>query len=326
MKMLVIGCGSIGERHIKNIYSFGNQTIIAYDPNRTKLENLKKSFSSLIISSELKNIWKLNPEIAFICTPTSLHLPQALIAAKHKCHLFIEKPLADSERNIRKLHQIVRMKKIITFVACNWRFYWAISEIRSLLHKKVIGQIFSARISAGSYLPQWHPNEDYRKLYAAQKKFGGGAILDFIHELDYACWLFGEIDKLTGMYGKLSNLQIDTEDCAELLMTIKGGPLVSIHVDYLQRVYERSCTIIGSQGTIVWNFSSHKIKIYSSKTKNWTELSEPKNYDLNQMYKHQLEYFFACIRKNKNTDNDVFHAAKILKYALMFKRKGIHVL
>src|SRR3989344_509780 len=325
MNILVIGCGSIGERHIKNIYTFGKQKVIACDPNLTRLQKLKRIYPELEIYSDLDHVWKLYPEVAFICTPTSSHLPLALKAAQHNCHLFIEKPLTHATINILKLQRLVNQNKLTTMVGCNWRFYWAVSEIKSILQKNTIGKVLSARISAGSYLPEWHPCEDYRTLYAAQNKLGGGVILDFIHELDYACWLFGEINTLTGMYGKLSNLQIDTEDCAELLMTFKQGPLVSIHVDYLQRVYERSCVIIGSEGTIVWNFSSHKIKIYSVKNKNCKEIEEPENYDLNHMYKLELKYFFECIQIHKNTDNDVFQAAKTLKFALAYKRKGIRV-
>jgi len=325
MKILVIGCGSIGERHIRNIYSLGNHTIIAVDPNQIKLNKLKNEFPAVVTNSELKKVWTLTPDVAFICTPTSIHLSTALIAAKHHCHLFIEKPLSHSTTDISKLLHLVTKNKLITMVACNWRFYWAIAEIKSLLKKRIIGTALSTRISAGSYLPEWHPQEDYRTLYAAQSKLGGGAILDFIHEFDYAHWLFGDIDKMTGMYGKLGNLEIDTEDFAEMLMTTKTGSFISIHVDYLQKVYERSCTIIGTEGTAIWNFSSSKIKIYLAKTKVWKEISEPKNYDLNQMYQDELEYFFACVVKNKKSDNDVFHAVKILKYLLKFKRDAVHV-
>ncbi len=325
MKILVIGCGSIGARHIENILNLKNYQIIAFDIDHKRLEIIKSKHPNIVAINKLGHAWKLRPEIVFITAPTYLHIPFALDAAKYKCHLFIEKPLSHSLQNITRLEQLIKQNKLITLVGCNMRFYWAIAKIKDLLSEHIIGKVFSVQISAGSYLPDWHPHEDYRKLYAAKEKLGGGAIFDFIHELDYASWFFGEIETITGMYGKVSNLEIETEDLAEIICKFRAGPLVSIHMDYFERAYSRSCRIIGELGTIFWEFTAHTIKVFSVQTQKWKTIREFKNYDMNKMYIEELRYFFNCVRKDKSTFNEVFNGAKTLKQALVFKQKGTRV-
>jgi predicted dehydrogenase len=76
------------------------------------------------------------------------------------------------------------------------RFHPGIARLKELLNKDVIGKAVSARLQVGHYLPDWHPEEDYRQSYSAIKSMGGGVILDSIHELDYIRWLIGEINEV----------------------------------------------------------------------------------------------------------------------------------
>ena len=87
-----------------------------------------------------------------------------------------------------------------------------------LTDERAIGRVVAARIAVGEYLPGWHPYEDYRTSYAARRDLGGGVILTLIHELDYAYWLFGAPRRLFAVGGHLSDLELDVEDTASILM------------------------------------------------------------------------------------------------------------
>ena len=324
-KVLVIGCGSIGQRHIKNLLKVNAGKILAFDPDKRRSRQVKRISSKIIVSSVLNPLWKENPDIVFVTTPTSLHLKYALLAAKRGCHLFIEKPLSSNLKGINRLLYIVRKKKLITLIGCNMRFYWAIAKIKQLLMNNSIGRVISARIEAGQYLPDWHPKEDYRKMYSAKKKLGGGIILDGIHEIDYCLWFFGAIEKVISMHGKLSSLKIETEDIAEIVLKFKKGPLVSIHIDYIQHPYGRNCKLIGEKGTIVWDINQHQVKTYLRKNKKWKIFYKPKKYNFNQAYVDEIKYFLNCIKRRKITFNDVFSGAKTLAVALKVKNNGIDV-
>ena len=210
-------------------------------------------------------------------------------------------------------------------VACNMRFFWAINKIKDLLKNNVIGRVIFARIETGQYLPDWHPWEDYRQMYSAKRNLGGGVVLDAIHEIDYAVWFFGSVEKNIAMYGKLSNLDIETEDTAEIMLKFKNGPMVNIHMDYVQRSPSRSCKIIGEKGTISWDINDNSIKLCLAKSKRGKIFNGPKNYNINQMYLDEIKHFLICVKNNRETIQDVTQGLGILRVALQAKLTGIRV-
>jgi len=327
MKILVVGCGSIGKRHIRNIVSERAAEVLAFDLDLTRLKEAKGIHKSIRASAKISEFWNEEPEVAFICLPTALHLEYGLRAADKGCHLFIEKPLSSDMRGVEALIKTVERKRLITMVGCNMRFYWAIKKIKELLDRGVVGRVVSARIEAGQHLPDWHPQEDYRKMYSARRDLGGGIILDAIHEIDYAMWFFGDVTDLLGMSGRLSSLEIETEDIAEISAKFKKGPIVSMHMDYVQRSYSRSCKIIGEEGTIQWSYGEHCVRLYSAKTRRWRVFTEPEGYESNQMFIDELRYFMRCLKEGLKTCNDIRYASEVLKVALAAKEGGrsVHV-
>lgn len=323
MKVLVIGCGSIGRRHIRNLLGIKAGSIFAFDTNENKISTLTNDVPSIIVSTDLSALWKEKPEVVFVTNPTAFHINYSLQAARKNCDIFIEKPLSHNRKNIGKLIEIVTAKNIITMVGCNMRFHWAIKEIKKLIDKKAVGKIISARIETGQYLPDWHPWEDYRQMYSSKKNLGGGIILDAIHEIDYAMWMFGDVEKTTSIFGKLSSLEIDTEDIAEIILKFKNGPIVNIHMDYIQRQYSRSFKIIGDEGTIFWDINNQSVNLYDANVGKWNYIRQPDEYDTNQMYVEEIEHFIDCVRKRKKTINDIRDSLNVLDVAFMSKRSHL---
>src|SRR3989338_7486882 len=93
-KILVIGCGSIGQRHIRNLRILKAGDIFAFDVDEEKLETVKSIHAGIEVSTNLDELWDKKPEVVFITTPSALHIDYAIEAAKRGCHLFIEKPLS----------------------------------------------------------------------------------------------------------------------------------------------------------------------------------------------------------------------------------------
>ena len=85
-----------------------------------------------------------------------------------------------------------------------------------------LGRLLAARVHFGEYLPAWHPWEDYRQGYAARADLGGGVLLTQCHSLDYLPWLVGEVESVWGFVGKLSDLEVDVDDTAEIGLRFDG--------------------------------------------------------------------------------------------------------
>ena len=321
MKFLVSGCGSIGKRHIRNLKALKAGQIIAHDVKIEQCREMEREYG-IKTYSELEAALAQKPDVALICTPTSLHVPNALSAARSGCHLFIEKPLSHSMDGVNELIEIVTQQKLTTLVGCNIRFHPGIALIKELLDKKSIGRVICARVQAGQYLPDWHPWEDYRQGYSARKQLGGGVILDSIHEIDYLTWFLGEVSRAFCFSGKLSSLDIDTEDTAEILLNFKSGAIAEVHLDYVQRSYARSCQIIGEEGTILWDMNEGQVRLYSAGSKVWQVFSQKPDYEINQMYIEEMRHFMLCLEGKAKPTQDIRSAGRVLEITLAAKESA----
>ncbi len=315
LKALVVGYGSVGRRHAENLRALGVREIFFLRHKST--EDLPprhlRSWSEAL---------KTKPDFAIIANPTSLHIPAALRLAAAGIHLFMEKPLSHNLVGVTRLLNLVNKKHLITMVGYNFRFHPQLLKIKKLLQEGAIGKVVGARAEAGQYLPDWHPGEDYRQGYAACAVLGGGVILTLIHEIDYLIWLIGAPQAIFCLADKISNLKIDVEDVAEILIKFSKGTTGEVHLDYLQRIPRRTLEIIGEQGTILWNYFDGELKVFTVKNKKWKTYSLPRDFERNQMFMDEMKHFISCLRQRKGTIIPIAVGLLSLKMALAAKKSA----
>jgi len=296
MKILVVGCGSIGERHLSNLLSLGHHDVAVCDANETRLKDIQTRYT-IPAYLHLTEALETNPNLSLICTPNHLHLPIAMQVAKTGSHLFIEKPLASRLDGIAELVELVEQQQLVCMVGCNMRFHAAIARMHELISNSAIGRILSIRAHYGHYLPNWRPNQDYRSAYSSQAAQGGGIILDAIHEIDYARWFGGEVFELFCYAQKISDLEIEVEDTADILIQFVNGGQAAIHIDYLDQVKRRSCEIVGTKGTLVWRSVRKQpeeaiLEYHQNNQEQWIEYFE---VDPNEAYLAELQHLLTCV-------------------------------
>ena len=318
---LVVGCGSIGRRHARNLLSLGAREIAVFDASPERRNQLACELGVDAVEN-LEQGWERKPDVVIIALPTSLHVSLALEAARRGCHLFVEKPLSDRLDNVEDLLEMVRQQELVTLVGCNMRFHPGLVAVKKLLEEEAVGRVIAARVEVGHYLPDWHPREDYRQGYSARKELGGGVILDAIHEIDYIRWLLGEVAVVTCLAGKCSRLEIDTEDVAAMLLRFENGAVGEIHLDYVQRAYSRTCQIIGEEGTIHWDYTAGTVRWYLARDKIWHSLTNPPGWEPNEMYVDEMKHFLKCLAGSEPPALNVFEAARVLKVALAAKHSA----
>ncbi|MFH1890132.1 MAG: Gfo/Idh/MocA family oxidoreductase [Candidatus Kuenenbacteria bacterium] len=313
IKILIIGFGSIGQRHYHNLKKLGYKNLWLYDLNK----KIVKSYPNIVDKLTVNKLKEF--DMIFICSPNNLHIKHALLAAKAGCHLFIEKPLSHNLKDIDQLEKIIKSKKLINMVACNMRFHPCLQFIKKYLDKKKLGKIYSIHHEFGYYLPYWRLGTDYTKNYAAQRAMGGGIILDDIHEFDLLFWLnhFEKIIESKFIYGKLSNLKTDTEDSCIAAFKFKNKVLGSVKCDYLQKKESRACKIIGENGNIMIDLLKNTVILENENTCKKLFSLKRKNDDAD--YIHQLKYFMNCLQRKQKTFNDTNIANQVLKYCVQKK-------
>jgi predicted dehydrogenase len=318
---LVLGCGSIGKRHIGNLLACEAGEVLALDVRADRRKEIQSQFGIDTLEN-LDKAWECGPQVVLITVPTSLHVSLALKAAERGCQLFIEKPLANHLEGVEQLLSAVRKRDLITLVGCNLRFHPGLMQVKRLLEQRSIGRVVAARVEVGQYLPDWHPQEDYRHGYSARRALGGGVILDAIHELDYIRWMLGEIVTVACFSGKLSCLEIDTEDTAAILLRFADGAIGEVHLDYVQRAYSRSCHIIGDEGTIRWDYAAGRVSYYSAAARQWQAFTNPETWQANDMYRDEMRHFLRCLAREEQPALDVFEGARVLQVALAAKESA----
>ena len=313
MKVIIVGFGSIGQRHCKNLLEESNAEILLSTKHNLKNFKNNKRIQNL---PSLEKCLKNQPDIGLVCNTSSLHVETAIKLAKNNCHLLIEKPLSNSLKNITPLLSLIEKNKIITLMGFNLRFHPCLIKIKQLLSKNKIGRVIYVNAENGSYLPDWHPEEDYRKSYSSSNTLGGGAVLTCLHEIDYLYWLFGNVKEVSAITGKFSDLDIDSEDLSSISLRFKNNIIAEVHLDLFQRPAQRSCKIVGTNGTLFCDFNRNIVSLYELNKKKWKEIMNLKNYNINDMYVEEMKQLLKCVRTQKKSINDIDQGHETLKIGL----------
>tara|TARA_B100000989_G_scaffold299039_1_gene292367 strand:- start:18052 stop:19044 length:993 start_codon:yes stop_codon:yes gene_type:complete len=300
MKFLCIGSGSIGKRHMRNLISIGIKPddISALDPR----EDRRQEITNLGIKNIYQNLDEAllkKYDAAIICSPTNLHISQGIQIAKRGIHILMEKPLADDLEGIDELKSEIKKNNVNLLMAYIFRFSPLTEKVRDILNTGGIGKVLRVRGEFSEYLPDWHPYEDYRSFYMAEKKQGGGSILDQSHIMDLIHYLFGGFDTVFALNGNLSNLEVNSDDYSELIVRLKSGVIASIHTDMFGRDHKKEIEIKGEKGNIYWSSTDNYVSHYDSKTKVKNVYKKfPNDFNLN--YITEIKHFIECCKGNES--------------------------
>lgn len=331
MNILILGLGSIGQRHLRNL-KLVDKKINFFSLRRkfkTPLLNNKNvpQEGDIIRKFKIKNFKNFkeikNIDTAFICTPSSFHISEAIKLIKKNINVFIEKPLGSNLKNLDKLKNIlIKKPNIKAMMGYQHKFNPLILKLKNLIKSKSIGKIYNIFIHHGEHLKDFHPYENYKISYASQKKLGGGVALTQIHELDYLIFLFKsfKIKVLQSFSNKVSKLKINVEDNVMTnlqLLKKKEKIFCFVHLNYYEKPKKRTIALIGEKGKIECNLNKNEILLYkNNKVKKFNF-----KFKKNLLFIKEIKYFLNCIKQNKkiSTDYDVLNGIKSLKLALKIK-------
>lgn len=319
-KILVVGYGSVGRRHVRNLQKLGFDNLVFLRSGQPDVIDQVPPPGEQF--SELSEALAHDVRLAIIATPSAKHLEAALPLAKHGCHLLIEKPVttdSDMER-CEQLMTIARQQDLVTMVGFQFRFHPLLVALREGLTSGRIGAAVEAHAEWGEYLPDWHPWEDYRDGYAAREDLGGGVMLTLIHPIDYLYWLFGETAEVQAEYGKQDQLETKVpDDWAKLKLRFKQGVLATVHLDFIQRPPVHRLSIQGERGHVTLDFNAGEL-IWTDNDQETERLSVDSDYTRNDMFLAEMEHFLECVAARKATDLSLEQGLESLRIVAMARR------
>lgn len=313
-RILIVGYGSIGKRHLRLARDLFPLAIIKVLRHKL-VDDIPKLSNGCYFFVDDAQLFK--PQITIIANPAPFHISIAKIFAEIGSHLLIEKPLSTNLDNLEELNQICVNKNIVLMVGYNLRFFNSLIKFRELLNQKIIGKPLSVRCEIGKYLPSWRPNDDYRLGVSAKKELGGGALLELSHELDYLCWIFGEVEWVKASLLKQSSLEINVEDTAHLILGFlrknnSTNLVASVNLDFIRHDNTRYCKVIGEKGTLFWNAIDGKILHYKKGSSNWDQIFS-NNENIDESYAAEWKDFIGSIDENKKPKVSIKDGIKVLQ-------------
>ncbi|HEY4510717.1 MAG TPA: Gfo/Idh/MocA family oxidoreductase [Candidatus Paceibacterota bacterium] len=313
MKILIIGVGSIGLRHIKNLIKLGYKNIAVADTNKKSLQDVLKLVKVPAYEDVPEALRKERPNVVFICTPTNSHVSLIRIALMNDADVFVEKPLAHNISSLDDLVTLAKKRKKVVMIACNYRFHKGFRRLAEVIRGKAFGKPLYYRLALGYYLPTARKNKNYKKIYAAYKT-GGGVFLDSgSHVVDYLTALFGIMRITSALKDNTKSLGIKSEDIGYFLTKHQNGITGNIALDYVSRRATHRLEVTTTNGLLTLDLKND-ILLYDDGER------QKKIYrgddDINKMFLDELRHFFLCVKKRRRPLQDLSGGGYVVKTIL----------
>ena len=296
--ILIIGAGSIGERHIGILQKLGYKNLHVFRQRNLPMRNIDTTSVQIITDWAL--VESLKPVAAIVCSPTAQHLSQTLACIKLGAHVLVEKPLSHQLDGLDTLRTYLKTQNTYLQVAYMLRYHPLMQRLKELVETQTIGRLLSLQSYWGEYLPDWHPWEDYRDSYAANREMGGGAALTLSHDIDIVTWLSGSqpcVWQILKNYNSL--LEINTEAGADINVGYINGVNAHCHLNFFEQVPRRFYRLVFDGGSAELNYFENELVVF---TKNSKEIFALPNFDRNDMFEAQTRFFMAQCALPNRTD------------------------
>ena len=320
MKLLVVGVGSIGRRHAANLRALDAGPVSVTDSDGGRLAHVARELDVRAVPDLAAGL-EAGPDGVIVCTPTHRHLGVARAAVEAGAHVFVEKPLAPSLDGVDRLAEAAARHGRHVYVGCNMRFHPGIATVRTALAGGAVGR-------ARSYYARFihalsnrrPPGQDYRDTYSARRAEGGGVILDGVHELDYLRWLEGEVAGVDAWAARVSDLEMDVEDTAIVMLQFVCGAIGQVLLDFVSPVKLRGCEVIGDTAVVRWMSEGkvpERVRVTRETPGGKPEiLFEADAYDSNAMYVEEMRHFVNAVDGAATPLADIGDGTRALDLAL----------
>jgi predicted dehydrogenase len=290
MNFLILGFGSVGSRHARNLTALGISCLIV-EPKVNRLEEAKiEGYVSFKDLNEVSN--DFNFDAVLVCSPPVFHIEQTIWALERNKKVFLEKPIGLNLNECTKLLQYDYSK---VFVGYTYQWNPQFLKLKEDISNDLIGKTYYANFAIGMNLEDWHPWENYRDFFMSSNELGGGALLDESHFLELAIDLFGLPEKITSTQSKISSLEIETDDYVFAQFKYEKL-LVDIKLDLFKRPHESFLQVYGNKGSINCDFIRKTNGLTTSISyANTISNSYEFEYEKNDVFTNMMEDFLRFV-------------------------------
>ncbi len=268
-RVLVVGAGSIGERHLRCFLATGRAQLAFCEVNPSVRQAVAERYSIAEAFADYRQALAAQPEVVVIATPAHLHVAMATAAAEAGAHVLIEKPLSTSFAGLAELNAAVERKGLVAGVAYVYRCHPALEAMRAAIAGGRIGTPVEIVANSGQHFPLYRPA--YREIYYKDRATGGGAVQDSLtHVINAGQWLVGPIDRLAADAAHQVLDGVDVEDTVHVLAR-HGNVMGCYSLNQHQAPNETTITVVGTTGTARFEYHLSRWRWMTEPGGEWTD-------------------------------------------------------
>jgi len=272
--VVVIGTGSIGERHLRCLLATGRAAAAFVEPRAEVRGRVARDYGVTGYES-LEAALERRFTAAVVCSPAPLHVPQAHTLVEAGLHVLIEKPVSTSEAGLPELANRVAERRAVFGVAYVMRVYPELREMHARLRAGEWGRPLELTVMAGQHFPTYRPA--YRETYYTRHESGGGAIQDALtHLINLGEWLVGPVARLVCDAEHLALPGVTVEDTAHVLARQSPRPgepdvLASYALNQHQAPNEIVVQVACERGTVRCEVHAQRLAWMTAPQTDWQE-------------------------------------------------------
>lgn len=272
-RVLVVGVGSIGERHVRCFAATGRARVSVCEVSAELRRTVTERYSVAESFADLDAALASRPEVVVVCTPAHLHIPMALAAVRAGAQVLVEKPLSTNFDGVGELLREVEARRVVAGVAYVYRAHPALAAMRDAIRSGRFGEPVQFVAMCGQHFPLYRPA--YRAIYYNDRATGGGAVQDALtHVINAAEWLVGPVTRLAADIDHQVLEGVAVEDTAQVL-TRHGGVMGCFSLNQHQAPNETTLTVIGTRGTARFEYHECRWRWAIEPGAAWTDEPTP---------------------------------------------------
>jgi predicted dehydrogenase len=274
-KILIVGGGSIGERHLRCFLATGRADVAVCDKAPDVVARLRELYRVEVFGSLEEARDRFPSSGLVICTPAHLHVAMARTALEWGQHVLIEKPVSVGLEGTDDLGRLAQAKGRVVAIAYVTRLQPVLQQARDYLASGDLGEALQVNVVSGQNFPMFRPA--YRAIYYARHDQGGGAIQDALtHSVNAIEWLIGPTDSLFCDAGHQALEGVEVEDTVHVVAR-SGKTMVNYSLNQFQAPNEATFWIHCQRGSIRVEFHRQRWGVfrYGSQAWDWHDAPLP---------------------------------------------------
>ncbi|SDS47415.1 Gfo/Idh/MocA family oxidoreductase [Opitutus sp. GAS368] len=270
--ILVIGAGSIGERHLRCFLNTGRARVTACDTDPVLLQTIAKTYHAPVATDWQQAIASGQFGAVVVCTPAPFHVPMATQALQRGLDVLIEKPLSQSLAGVADLialRDATRRRAVVAYVL---HVYPLLTQAREFLQAGELGPVLHATCTSGQYFPGGRPAHavPYAKTYYRDRRTGGGAIQDALtHTANWMESVLGPTDSVLCDCAHQALPEVTVEDTVNLSAR-HGRVLVNYTLNQFQAPNESTLQFNTARGSVKIELHHRRWGSFRLGDKDWT--------------------------------------------------------